>query len=394
MASTALQTTPTLAVPRLALQRLVALLFSVNGLRSLVPAFTRTLFVGGPNGVIARATNEMTDLAWRVSELTASAPLAFSLPGRQFRELVTAFDGASVSAEVLAADAALQLSCGHYTGRLPAQMEPADVSAMPTLPATAWRTRVSRTAFRRAIEAVRYASPRASDTARQGMFGLLVSVQGTALTVTATDGHRLAHATVQVETPVETPVRIQFRMEAVQVLSGVLDRSASESVTLDGEKFADGRWLVSGDEFALSIAGLGDATFPEFKRMLPTAASHPTHVNVSRVGLLGALTRVSLSSDLTTRRVTLAGTEDLGLFDGVMVSACAADMGEASEVVMGEGKLTLRMAVNPEYLAESAKQGESVSVAMSFRSADSPVVLADVEDGATILHLVMPVRIG
>ncbi|MBW7932199.1 MAG: hypothetical protein H3C62_01035 [Gemmatimonadaceae bacterium] len=384
---------PTLAVPRLALQRLVSLLSSINGLRTLVPEFARTLFVGGPSGVVARARNEVADLVWRAAEMTASAPFGCSLGGRQLRELAMALDGASVSIAVRD-DTLVELTCGHYTGRLPAQSESAESAEPPTLDTTAFTVRVARAALARALATVRYASPRANDVARQGMAGVLVAMHEATLTVTATDGHRLAHASVALEAAVSSRVRIQFPLEAVQVLSSVLELSRTEMVTLSGSHCEDGRWLVVGDEFALTIAGLTTATFPAFQRLLPTATSHPAVVTIPRSALLGALTRVSYSSAPTLRRVTLSAPVERGLFDGLCIAAQAADMGEATEMVAGEGTVGFCMAVNPDYLGEAIRQGSQTEVVMSFRSPEAPVVLTDADDAMTALHLVMPVRIA
>jgi DNA polymerase-3 subunit beta len=196
------------------------------------------------------------------------------------------------------------------------------------------------------------------------------------LITVATDGHRLAKMTSEVDLTV-APVIIPRKtvLELVKLLDDADDVTVETSET---------KLRVSGDGFTIT-SKVVDGTFPQYERVIPTRNDKPMTVCAKEFS--DASARVSLVSDDRTRAVKL------NVSDGACVLSVRGSGGNAVEEVAVEySSADLEAGYNSKYLAEMMAQAEGGNVEMTFGSPMDPalVKLSEVEG---FVGVTMPMRI-
>jgi DNA polymerase-3 subunit beta len=226
-----------------------------------------------------------------------------------------------------------------------------------------------------------------AEESRFTLNGALLLLKNTAITLVATDGHRLA----MVETAIDLPaITGQFR--------ALLPRKAmAEILKLAGESQSDATLLFSGDDNHLFFR-LGErlllsrkltGNFPDFERVLPK--EHPHSVRLGRDDLRAAIERVSQFSDERSRaiRVRMAEGE-------IRIHSSLSETGESEESLTADydGE-PVEIGFNAQYLLDFLRAVPEEQVVFHFRDPNSAGELRPgVEsEGGTYRYVVMPMRI-
>lgn len=124
-----------------------------------------------------------------------------------------------------------------------------------------------------------------------------------------------------------------------------------------------------------------EGTFPNWQQLIP--AETPRHITVDRELLSNALERVSV---LVTREqpVRFQVTDD-----GLQLSVCSQDVGEASETIPTDSDFPGTIAFNGNFLADLLKSMDEAKVEIGLVDMSKPAV---VRSGG-IVSLLMPVRV-
>jgi DNA polymerase-3 subunit beta len=274
----------------------------------------------------------------------------------------------------------VSLRCGRSTFGLPT-LPVEDYPKLPELPPTAGE--VASDVFAAAVSQVAIAASR--DDTLPVLTGIRVELQGSTITMAATDRYRLAVREIP-WTPTVLDVDEQALVKAKQLAD--LGRSIGHSETL---KLA----LGGGDNGRIGftssrqelVTRLLHGEFPKYRQLLP-AESH-TVATTQTNDLMESVKRVKLVAAERTSPIRLAFS------DGeVLLRAGTGDDAQASESLecSVEGD-PLEIAFNPDYLLDGLAALDTEQVRLSFTTPMKPAVLSS-GDSNSYRYLLMPVRLG
>jgi DNA polymerase-3 subunit beta len=222
----------------------------------------------------------------------------------------------------------------------------------------------------------------AQQDVRYYLNGTLFELTPKRLRAVATDGHRLALATLEADMPgVKADVHAILPRKGVLELQRLLqDPDAEARVSFGGSLFR-----VTTPDYAFS-SKLVDGKFPDYTKVLPKPAGKS--LTGARSELKDALSRASILSNEKFRGVRLIIEQG-----GVQILASNQEQEEAEEsVAVDYSGERVEIGFNVSYLIDvlSVLGGESVRV--QFSDGSSSVLMEDpAVDGA--LYVVMPMRL-
>jgi DNA polymerase-3 subunit beta len=342
-------------------------------------------------------------------EVAAGAPGEALVSGRLLADITRALPPHPV--DVTLEGSRLVITCGSARFSLPG-MPVDDYPKLPSMPTTAGT--VDSAAFAAAVAQVAIAAGR--DDTLPMLTGVRLEIDGTRMTLAATDRYRLAvrELTWQPADPAaNTDTAVLVPARALSDAAKSLAHSESLTIALSGA----GGSGAGGAEGIIGFAGttngrasrattrLLDATFPAYRSLLPKEWASTAEVPVTP--LVEAVRRAALVTDRTApvrmefsdATVTLtAGGDD------------SADSGRAEEQLeVGYDGDPITTAFNPQFLLDGLGALGTPTARMLFTSATKPVVLrplgGEAADGAgastdagsgteaDYTYLIMPVRL-
>jgi DNA polymerase III subunit beta len=286
------------------------------------------------------------------------------------------------------------INCGSSRFSLPT-MPVEDYPQLPAMPQLAGTVPADRLAA--AVGQVAVAAGR--DDTLPMLTGVRLEIDGTRLTLAATDRFRLAVRELDwapEDTEQETAVLIPARTlaEVAKTLGG----SGTISLALSA---GDGMLGVSGGG-RRATTRLLDAEFPRFRQLIP--AEHTSAAVLEVAGLVEAIKRVALVTDRVAQ-VRMEFGED-----GLRLAAGGDDVGSAEEELTCEFEgEPLTIAFNPGYLLDALGALHTERAQLTFTTPNRPALVRPVPaapaatdaDAAPnpaqpvpgYLHLLMPVRL-
>jgi len=301
--------------------------------------------------------------------------------GRLLADICRSLPSAPV--EIETHDSKVYLNCRSSKFNL-AAMPVSEYPELPGLPEISGT--VDGAAFAHAISQVIIAASR--DDTLPILTGVRVEIEGSTMTLLATDRYRLAmrELTWEPTNPeISTAALIKAKTlnEVAKTLgnAGLLKIALSDSHELVG--------FESGGRRTTSL--LVDGEYPKIRSLFPDQT--PIHAVVKTSELVEAVRRVSLVAERNTP-VRLAFTQGQLTLD-----AGTGEDAQANEVL--DARLDgddITVAFNPVYLSEGLHVFGSDYVRFSFTTPPKPAVLSaqddlDGEDGKDYRYLLMPVRL-
>jgi DNA polymerase-3 subunit beta len=220
--------------------------------------------------------------------------------------------------------------------------------------------------FRSAVDSVMFAV--SGDTHRQVLTGVLFSYNGHALTLVATDTHRLAVRHIDRE-GIGTNIAAVVPEKALKAMKG-LPLGDDSSITI---RYGVGRVGVDAGG-ARVVSQLLAGAYPNWERVVPAGSNRCWSVEVDQ--LSEKLKRANILARDNANRVRFAGQGDQ-----ILISAKSEEKGEAKEEVpMVAENGDLEIAFNGRYVLDAlgAIHGDGVRIELSestkpavFRPADS-----------------------
>jgi DNA polymerase-3 subunit beta len=149
--------------------------------------------------------------------------------------------------------------------------------------------------------------------------GLLLLVEGKELRAVATDGHRLAFASVAIETELPRQEMILPRKTVLELNRLLVDTDDALNITLTSNqvRFAFGSVVL--------VSKLIDGKFPDYERVVP--ATLKNHMKVGRQTLMQAMQRAAILTNEKFRACVVLGDNSLKLI------AANAEQEEAQEEI-------------------------------------------------------------
>lgn len=317
---------------------------------------------------------------------------AITLPAKKLYEIVRALPDTEVKITQSSAGT-VNVAAERFSSRMqtlkrddfPTLPEPTG-AATETLPASTLREMVSKTQFAITGEDTRYF-----------LNGALFLFTDQAMSLVATDGHRLAlvsaaRAEASGDEPATGVTEAHGDAEATRVilpkktlweLAKLLGDDVDTVVYERGENhlfFDLGRRQL--------ISRMIDAQFPAYERVIPKG--NDKRIEFERDRLTSAIKRVALLSSERSRAVKFQ--IDAGK---VEITSSSPEVGEASEVISVDySGPALGICFNAQYLLDFMTVAETDSIALEFKDELSQAVLSPVGNNrCDYTYVIMPMRI-
>jgi DNA polymerase-3 subunit beta len=358
----------------------LALVQGIVERKTTMPILSHLLLTADKEGIQLVATDLEVGFRTRC-EASISRPGDVTVPARKIFDVVRSLPSGEIQFR-RSGDHDLGIECeqSKFTLRgLP-------VADFPSLPETKLKDPIQlpaaqlREMISRVIVAVTVDDPVYS------LNGALFSVEGKTLTLVATDGHRLAYASRELEIkPLKKGIRrVIHRKTLAELLKLLADMDAEDQISC-GE--VDNHILFRVDRAVLTSRFL-EKSFPAYEKVLPDFDDH--QVGIDREMLSAALKRVSLLSSERSRAVRL----DLSK-GRLEITSNSPDLGEASEVltVDYEGKGTA-IGFNARYVVDFAEAVTDSRVKMILKDSNTQGLFMPEESSeAEYKYVVMPMQL-
>ena len=259
----------------------------------------------------------------------------------------------------------------------PLVQEAANFGPAFSVPQKTLKTLLSQVSFAMAVQDIRYY-----------LNGILFVAEGKKLTLVATDGHRLAFSSADLE--VEVPKQeVILPRKTVLELQRLLKDSGKAAKDDEGAPIEMGfatnqaRFVFGGMEF---VTKLVEGKFPDFNRVIPK--NHRNHVTLGRAALLTSLQRAAILTSEKFKGVRL--NFETGL---LKIASSNAEQEEAKEELeIDYDGPTIEIGFNVTYLMDVLSNMDQEMVTLSLQDAGSSALFTRPDDSG-FKYVVMPMRI-
>jgi len=216
---------------------------------------------------------------------------------------------------------------------------------------------------------------------RHYLNGALFDINHGVMKCVATDGHRLAHSTINEENTQNISVKVILPRKSILELIRLLDTNESGIHIAIGEA----HFRVTTAHFTFT-SKLINAQYPDYEKLIPRTVENTA--TASREALKQALVRASILSNEKFRgiRVMLESGE-------LRIIANNPEQEEAEEkIALDYSGHELEIGFNAAYLLDVVSSIASEQIKCSFNDPNSGVLI-EPSDNADALYVVMPMRL-
>jgi len=251
----------------------------------------------------------------------------------------------------------------------PLLQEAADFGPSFGVPQKTLRELINQVHFAMAVHDIRYY-----------LNGILFVAEGKALTVVATDGHRLALAEARLESPIPKQEVILPRKTVLELQRLLKDDEAAIEMRFAGNQ---ARFEFSGMQF---VTKLVEGKFPDYNRVIPKA--HKNHVTMGRAPLLACLQRAAILTSDKFKGVRL------NIEPGSLrIASSNAEQEEArEELEIDYSGDAIEIGFNVTYLVDALANMSQEMVTLSLQDSASSALFT-LPEQAGFKYVVMPMRI-
>ncbi|MBL8405554.1 MAG: DNA polymerase III subunit beta [Dechloromonas sp.] len=237
---------------------------------------------------------------------------------------------------------------------------------------------ISQKAFRQLISKTQYSM--AAQDVRYYLNGLLLLVEGKELRAVATDGHRLAFASVEIETELPRQEMILPRKTVLELNRLLVDTDDALNITLTPNqvRFAFGSVVL--------VSKLIDGKFPDYERVVP--ATLKNHMKVGRQTLMQAMQRAAILTNEKFRGVRVV----LGENSLKLIAANAEQEEAQEEIEVDYTGDVIDVGFNVGYLLDVLNNVHADEIQWSFNDANSSALIT-LPGNDRFKYVVMPMRI-
>ncbi|WP_319242092.1 DNA polymerase III subunit beta [uncultured Propionivibrio sp.] len=362
---------------------LLSPLQSVSGIvekRHTLPILSNVLLEKKGDQLTFLATDIEIQITTTNSGAVGDGDGAVTVGARKFQDILRSLpEGTDISLNL--DEKRLQVKAGK--SRFSLQTLPAeDFPKMALADGNLRKITVTQKQFRHLLGQTQFAM--AAQDVRYYLNGLLLMVDGTDFRAVATDGHRLAYASMSLTLSDESPLPKQefiLPRKTVLELNRLLDDSEEPlSIELGSNqiKFQFGQINL--------VSKLIDGKFPDYERVIPSTLKNV--VSLNRAALLQAMVRAAILTNEKFRGVRLV------LSGGVLkIMAANAEQEEAQEEieVSFEGD-SIDVGFNVGYLLDVLNNTSSELIEWGFNDANSSALIR-IPGNECFKYVVMPMRI-
>jgi DNA polymerase-3 subunit beta len=354
----------------------LALLQGIVERKNTIPILANVLLDAAGDGVSLLATDLDVGLRTRAAA-TVVKPGTLTLPAKKLFEIVNALPETEIRLSDDKGGKTVTVAADRFESKmqtLPAGEfpTPPDASGVPfiALPGTELKRMITHTRFAITSEDTRYF-----------LNGAQLVLEPDAMSMVATDGHRLALVKVKADIG-QGRVDVLLPRKTLNEVARLIE---------DGEtiEFAQGEnhlFFRSGDR--LLISRKIDANFPAYERVIPKA--NDKRIDFDRTRLGSAVRRVRLLSNERSKAVKFV----MGA-DQVEITSSSPELGEAHEVLPVDYSAdAMQICFNADYVDNFLGVVDTDQVQLEFKDEMSQAVLKPVgAEGYEYTYVIMPMRV-
>ena len=220
----------------------------------------------------------------------------------------------------------------------------------------------------------------AAQDVRYYLNGLLLLVEGKELRAVATDGHRLAFASIEIDGDLPRQEMILPRKTVLELNRLLVDTDDALTITLaqNQVRFSFGSVVL--------VSKLIDGKFPDYERVVPSSLKN--HVTIDRLTLMQAMNRAAILTNEKFRGVRVVLGEN-----SLKLMAANAEQEEAQEEIEVEySGDAIDIGFNVGYLLDVLNNVHCDEIRWSFNDANSSALIT-VPGNDRFKYVVMPMRI-
>jgi len=352
--------------------------------RSTLPVLANVLVASDEGRLRLSATNlELGISSWIGAQIAEDG--AITVPARTFSDLINTLPNDTIQLTLNTRTQTLTVQCGSSV----TEIKGIDAQEYPPIPVPDLSEGIELNVsdLKEMIQQVVFAA--STDEARPVLQGVLVTVDGSDITLAATDGFRISVRRDSLAQPYPQPIKAIIPARALTELARIAS-DGEQTVTM---VVPPGRGQVLFHlKDAELVSQLIEGNFPDYKAILPR--SFKTTTIVSTPAFLKACKQAEIiarEGNYVIRLEIISGGDKPGQ---VQISAQSEETGssEISVEASVEGP-PLVIAFNVKFLREVLEVVKSPSIAMETNANNTPGMLSPVGD-QNFQHVIMPMHLG
>ena len=357
----------------------LAPLQSVSGIverRHTLPILSNVLLEKQGNRLTFLATDVEIQITTSTEGVQGEGDGAITVGAKKFQDILRSLPE-NTEVSLMIDDKRLQVRAGK--SRFSLQTLPADNFPRMAVASGEVKTfKLSQKAFRQLLSKTQYSM--AAQDVRYYLNGLLLLVDGSELRAVATDGHRLAYASVGIETDLPRQEMILPRKTVLELnrLLSDSDEMLNISITSNQVRFDFGSIVL--------ISKLIDGKFPDYERVIPPSLRH--HLQVSRLALMQAMSRAAILTNEKFRGIRVV----LGQNSLKLIAANSEQEEATEELEVNYSGEDIDVGFNVSYLQDVLNNTQTEEIVWSFNDANSSA-LVTIPGNDQFKYVVMPMRI-
>jgi DNA polymerase-3 subunit beta len=251
----------------------------------------------------------------------------------------------------------------------PLVQESASFGPVFSVPQKTLKSLLGQVSFAMAVHDIRYY-----------LNGILFVAEGKKLSLVATDGHRLAFASAELDVDVPKQEVILPRKTVLELQRLLSDKEGGIEMQFAANQ---AKFSFDGMEF---VTKLVEGKFPDYNRVIPK--NHKNIVTLGRAPLLASLQRTAIMTSEKFKGVRL------NIEPGVLrVASSNAEQEEAvDELDIDYGGDTIEIGFNVTYLIDALQNMGQEMVRIELQDGNSSALVTNPDDNA-FKYVVMPMRI-
>ena len=220
----------------------------------------------------------------------------------------------------------------------------------------------------------------ARESTRYALNGILWEVSGKKLFLVATDGRRLAKATVTLDKSAKLP---EGRIIVPSKTMSLLDKLPAGDDSTVKVRFVNNQ-IVLACETTVVSSNLVEGNFPKYEDIIPKDYDKKTMLSTSNT--LSAVRRAALLADEDSKGIKLA------LDKGTMIfTSRAPETGDAQiDMAVEYSAEPIEIGFNPQFLVDVLRVLKTDELELHLGQSDRPGLI---KSGSNFLYIVMPVNL-
>jgi DNA polymerase-3 subunit beta len=346
--------------------------------KNTIPILANVL-IETKNGALHLLATDLEVALRSQCDATITKPGAVTLPAKKLYEIVKSLPDTDI--RLFEDKSGVKIAADRFESRLQT-LPKEDFPTLPDRPRASSVT-LPRAALKEMITKTQFAIT--GEDTRFFLNGALFVLRGDAMSLVATDGHRLALVTAKRDDSPKDAAESKpiLPKKTLGELLRLLAESEGDITFEHGENhlfFEVGRRML--------ISRMIDGQFPAYERVIPKG--NDKHIEFDRDRLTSAVKRVALLSNERSRAVKFQ--IDAGKAD---VSSSSPELGEARETLaIDYTGPALQICFNAQYVLDFLAAVTSDSVALDLKDELGQAIMTPVgTDGFEYTYVIMPMRV-